>query len=72
MNPTDIDKALERLSVLADSRRDVNEEIDTLVLALRFSNADGYCASSWQEIADALGVARQTVWRAYRAVDYPL
>lgn len=67
----DIEAALRRLSVLADSRRHVNAEIDVLVLALRSPNFDGECAASWQELGDALGVTKQTVWRSYRAVDEP-
>lgn len=69
MNLTQTEDALRRLSVLADSSRRLNNEIDHLVLMLRSPDLHGGCAASWQEVADALGVTRQSAWRSYRAVD---
>lgn len=69
MNPAEVAAVLKYLSALAESRRNVNREIDGIVLALRSPDLAGGCAASWQELGDALGVSKQAVWRAYRAID---
>lgn len=69
MTDNEILDALDRLSVYADKRSNLNQMIDDLVLALRSPDMDGGCAASWQEIADSLKVSRQAAWRMYRAVD---
>lgn len=69
MNNQETNKALERLSALADRRSAVDDEMTDLVLMLRSPDLVGTCAASWQEVADALGVSRQSAWRMYRAVD---
>lgn len=69
MNDKELAAALKWLSESADRRRLLNQAIDDVVLALRSPDLEGGCAASWQEIADALGVSRQSCWRMYRAVD---
>lgn len=65
IDPRDIDKALKRLEVLAQRRRDLKSELDALVLVLRSPGLDGECAASWSDIGDALGVTRQAAQQHY-------
>lgn len=69
MNLRETERALERLSVLADSRSRLTDEMTHLVLMLRSPDFEGGCAASWQDVAGALKVSRQAAWRMYRAVD---
>lgn len=61
----DPDDALDRLAALVSQRQQAMAEIDAIVVILRSTNLEGTPDCTWDEIADALGVSKQVVWRKY-------
>jgi hypothetical protein len=53
-------KALEELSRLSWERLNLATVISELVVSLRAPDAQGRCDAAWQDIADALGIAKSS------------
>lgn len=60
MTPKEIEAARSELRRLAVMRTQLEVRLRQTVDTLRSPDMSGYCAASWQEIADDLGVTRQS------------
>jgi hypothetical protein len=64
--PANWDRPLEALEMYAEARRFMEDEIRDLVSVMRNGSVPPF---AWEEIADRLGVTRQTAWTRYRSVE---
>jgi hypothetical protein len=58
-------KQLARIAQLTDRRRRDASDIDRLACQLRTPGLDGYCAVTWQQLADALGIGKSAAQERY-------
>lgn len=58
--------ALHQLKVAESKRRQLQARIDELVAVLRTPDMDGKTMATWAEVAEPLGITRQSAQARYR------
>jgi len=64
--PANWDRPLESLEMYSEARRFMEEEVAELVQRMRTHSEPPF---SWDQIAERLGISRQTAWTKFRSVE---